>query len=331
VTRAPTAALEPAAAHPGRLWLPYLLLVVCFVIWSNSFSAARALVGDDVPAAERLDPREFVVVRFAPVALCCLAWFAALPRARREARAVLAAHPALVPVLGLAAVWAYNLAFGAGQERVSAGAGSLITTVNPVLTYLLALALGQERTAAAKLAGLALAMAGVYVVVVHGAGRAVEVADLRAAALLLLAPASWAIYTVLSKPLLTGRSPLTLTFLVLGLASLPTLPALALDAELLAKLGRWGAPRFGAALFLALACTVVGFWLWYEALARLSSSSTAAFVFLNPPLALFFEWIWFDRLPAPGLLLGGSAVLAGVYLCLRRPTPRTGPAPGAPA
>ena len=79
---------------------------------------------------------------------------------------------------------------------------------------------------------------------------------------------------------------------------------------------------------------MVGFWLWYEALRRLSASRTAAFVFLNPPLALFFEWLWFGRAPASGLLLGGAVVLAGVYLCLlppRKPTRRAGQsaAPGA--
>lgn len=315
-----------ATTRPGSR-SPYLLLVLCFVIWSNSFTATRALVGDVVPAGERLAAREFVEARFVPVALFCLGWFAALPRARREAQAILAAHPVLVPALGLLAVWGYNLAFGTGHQRVSAGAGALITTLNPVLTYLLALALGEERPAAAKLAGLALAFSGVYVVVVHGAGRAIEVAYLADAGVMLLAPASWAIYTVLSKPLLTGRSPLHLTFLVLGLGSLPALPLAALDARLHEKVGRWGFERFGATLFLALACTVLGYWLWYEALARLTSSNTAAFVFLNPPLALFFEWLWFDRLPAPGLLFGGVVVLAGVYLCLRRP--RRGPRPPA--
>jgi drug/metabolite transporter (DMT)-like permease len=320
----PLLAPPAPAPHPAvRPWGAYAILVLCFLIWSNSFAAVRALVSELVPANERLGPYELVVVRFAPVALFCLAWFALLPGARRAAREVLGWRPGLVVALGLLAVWVYNLAFAAGMGRVSAGAGAVVTAINPVLTFLLAWRLGQERATAAKFAGLALATAGVYVVVVHGAGRAVEVADLRAGALLLLAPASWAVFTVLSKPLLGGRSPLHLTFLVLGLASLPTLPLAAFDPALAAKLALWGVGRWGAALFLSLACTVLGFWLWYEALRHLTASRTAAFVFLNPPLALFFEWLWFGRAPASGLLAGGAVVLVGVYLCLRpsrRPT-----------
>ncbi len=314
---APPAATSRPTARP---WGAYAILVLCFVIWSNSFAAVRALVSDLVPAAERLGPYEMVVVRFAPVALFCLGWFALLPGARRAAREVLGWRPGLVVALGLLAVWVYNLAFAAGMQRVSAGAGAVVTAINPVLTFLLAWRLGQERATAAKFAGLALATAGVYVVVVHGAGRAVEVADLRAGRCSCCSRRRAGRSTRCSRSRWSaGRSPLHLTFLVLGLASLPTLPLAAFDPALRAKLALWGVERWGAALFLSLACTVVGFWLWYEALRRLTASTTAAFVFLNPPLALFFEWLWFGRAPASGLLAGRRLVLAGVYLCLRPP------------
>jgi len=322
-TRPSDRPLAAARLDPPRLWRVYLLLFFIFLIWSNSFIAVRALVGDLVPMAERLDPRELVVVRFAPVALWCVAWFALLPAARREAWGILRAHPLLVPWLGFLNVWGYNLAFAAGHRRIGAGTGSLIITLNPVLTFLLAVLSGQERPTFRRAAGLAVAFAGIYVVVVHGAGRTVEAAYLRDALLLLGAPASWAVYTVLSKPLVSRYSPLHLTFLVLGLASLPTVPIALVDTPLRAKLALWGTERFGAALFLSLACTLFAFWLWYEALRRLPSSRAAAFVFLNPPLALFFEWLWFGRVPAAGLFLGGLLVLVGVFLCNRGDAPRT--------
>lgn len=329
VRRAPRPPAPSRQPPARRLWPVYLLLVVIFLIWSNSFIAVRALVGDLVPAAERLDPLELVVVRFAPVGLWCLAWFALLPSARREAREIVVSHPLLVPWLGFLNVWAYNLAFAAGHRRVGAGTGSLIITLNPVLTFLLAVLSGQERPTWRRAAGLAIAFGGIYVVVVHGAGRAVESAYLHDALLLLGAPASWAVYTVLSKPLVSRHSPLHLTFLVLGLASLPTLPLALASQTLRAKLALWGGERFGAALFLSLACTLFAFWLWYEALRRLPASKAAAFVFLNPPLALFFEWLWFGRVPAAGLFVGGALVLAGVFLCTRGGERRPVPGPAA--
>lgn len=307
----------------------YLLLVVTFLLWSNSFIAVRALVGEMVPEALRLSPVEFVVARFVPVALFCLGWFAVLPSARREARAILRERAGLVLLLGALNVWAYNLAFAAGHRRVPAGTGSLVITLNPVLTFLLAVVVGLERATLRKALGLAIAIAGLYVVVVHGAGRAIEPAYLRDALLLGLAPASWATYTVLSKPLVGRWSPVHLTFLTLGLGSLPSFVPLALDGAFRRKVALWGSGPWIAALFLGIGCTLVGFWLWYEALRRIPASTAAAFVFLNPPLALFFEWLWFGRVPAAGLYLGGAIVLAGVWMCVG-PLRRASRDPGLP-
>jgi len=45
-------------------WPAYLILLGTFLVWSNSFVAARLLVGEQVPAAERLDPLAFVAASY---------------------------------------------------------------------------------------------------------------------------------------------------------------------------------------------------------------------------------------------------------------------------
>lgn len=297
--------------------LAYLLLVITFLLWSNSFVAARYLVGDDVPAAERLGPYYFVLARFAPVGLFCLLYFALSAAARSEARRMLAERPVLVLVLGLINVWIYNLAFGEGQHLVAAGTASLIIALSPIFTFVLATLIGQEKPSLMRAAGLLLALCGIYVVVVYGAGRAVGGAYLKGALILAIAPLSWAFYTVYSKPLFGRYAPLPATFLILGLVCAPAIPLALLDSGLRGQLAAWTPQRWFADLFLAIACTLVGYWLWSEALKRLPASKTAAFIFLNPPLAIFFEWLWLGRRPQPGLLAGGLLVLSGIYLCLR--------------
>lgn len=219
-------------------------------------------------------------------------------------------------VLGLLSVWTYNLPFAFGQRLVPPGAASLIITLNPVLTFALAVFLRQERFAVARALGMGLAFAGVWQVIVHGAGRDLDGAYVLDALVLTLSPLSWALYTVLGKRLLGAASPLVLTYLTLGIASAPTLPLALLHPRLHAAVVRWPAERWVAALFLGLACTMVGYWLWNVALRRLPATTVAAFVFLNPPLAMLFEWLWFGSVPSWGLLVGGALVLAGVYLCI---------------
>jgi drug/metabolite transporter (DMT)-like permease len=315
-----------------RRWPFYLLLLLTFVIWSNSFLAARLLVGEEVPAGERLGPLAFVVARFLPVLLVTWPWLLLSRRRRDEMRRLLREHGGLVVVLGLLSIWTYNLPFAFGQRLVPPGAASLIITLNPVLTFLLALLLRQERFAASRALGLALAFAGVWQVVVHGAGRSVHGTYVLYALVLTLAPLSWAIYTVLGKRLLGAASPLVLTYLSLAIGSLPTLPLALFHGELRSAAARWAPERWAAALFLGLACTLLGYWLWNVALRRLPATTVTAFVFLNPPLALLFEWLWFGTVPAWGLLAGGALVLAGVYLCVFDPrrTAEDGPAEARP-
>lgn len=301
--------------------LAYLLLVLTFLMWSNSFVAARLLVGDDVPAAERIGAFDFVIARFALVGLACCALLLFSSELRRQVIAIARARPGMVTLLGALNVWVYNLAFGKGQHRVPAGTASLIIALSPIFVFLLAIALGQERAQLTRALGLTVALGGIYVVVVHGAGRAVEGAYLGDALTLALAPLSWAVYTVLAKPLLVDHSPVATTIATLTAGSVPTLPFFFFDTGFHQKVATWGAAPWGATLFLAFGCTLLGFWFWFEALRRLPASKTAAFIFLNPPLAIFFEWLWQDRMPLPGLLLGGALVLVGVYLCVRGGAP----------
>jgi drug/metabolite transporter (DMT)-like permease len=300
----------------------YLILLVTFLIWSNSFLAARLLVGEQVPAAERLAPLPFVLARFLPVLLVTWPWLLLSRERRGEVRRLLREHGGLFVALAALSVWTYNLPFAFGQYLVPPGAAALIITLNPVLTFVLAVLVRQERFSIARALGLALAFAGVWQVIVHGAGKQVHGAYVLGALVLTLAPLSWSVYTVLFKRLLgtqEGRpavSPLLLTYLTLAIGSLPTLPLALAHRGFQSAMAQWTAERWVAALFLGIGCTLVGYSLWNVALRRLSASNVTAFVFLNPPLAILFEWLWFGTAPSVGLLLGGALVLAGVYLCI---------------
>jgi len=303
-------------------WPAYLILLGTFLVWSNSFVAARLLVGEQVPAAERLDPLAFVAARFLPVLFVTWPWLFATRRRRGEVAALLREHGGVILLLGALSIWTYNLPFAFGQKLVPPGAAALIITLNPVLTFVLAVLLRQERFSMPRAAGLTLAFAGVWQVVVYGAGRAVHGAYLIDALVLTLAPLSWTLYTVAGKHLFgdakrgEGPSPITVTYLTLAIGALPTVPIALLYRPLQSATAHWEPVRWAAALFLGLACSLLGYTLWNIALKRLPATHVTAFVFLNPPLAILFEWLWFGSVPSWGLLLGGAFVLVGVYLCI---------------
>jgi drug/metabolite transporter (DMT)-like permease len=303
----PASATAPQAASPDpRRALIYAVLVILFVIWSNSFHAVAYF-------RQRISVStlDLVTLRYGPVVPFCLVyclwqWTRCREMLARDGWRVIAAALFTVP--------GYNLALNWGQGRVPAATASLLIATNPIFTYLLALALLSERVRWSKVVGLALAFLGVYGLVRFQNGQ-LGGTYLIHALVVLLAPICWALATVISKPVTTRHDPLLFTFAAMGIGSLPFLVTLVLgigDAHgVLARLTQTG---WIALVHLSLGCTIIGFAAWFWALRHLPASSVAAFVFLNPPFTLLFGIVWGTEAFHWSLAVFGAVILAGVAL-----------------
>ncbi len=307
-----TSTQKPSHIRPRPV--VYALMVLLFVIWSNSFHAIGYFRRELAVGATDL-----VALRYGPVVPFCLVY--CLLRWSRL-RTLMVAHGWRVLVAGLLAVPGYNLPLNWGQLRVPPATASLLIATNPVFTYLLALVFLGERMRAAKILGLALSFLGVYglLTVQHGHFGDTYIV---CALVVLLAPLSWALATVVGKPVTASHDPLLFTFAATGIGSLPYMIALlAGTGETHAVLASM--PQLGwiALIHLTVGCTIVGFAIWFWALKHLAASSVAAFVFLNPPLTLLFGIIWGTETFHWSLILFGLVILGGVALSagVLRPT-----------
>ncbi|MBD3160573.1 MAG: EamA family transporter [Candidatus Eisenbacteria bacterium] len=274
------------------------------MIWSNSFHSI-AWMRDQVGAWD------LVLLRFFPVALVCLVWFfASGPRSNLR---LLSRSPIRIGVIGSMIVLSYNLLLNWGQGRVPAGTASLLISTNPFLTYLLALAVGQEGFRKRKVAGLVISFAAVYLLLADQGRRFGPGYGLSALSV-LGAPLSWAIATIVGKPLVGREPPLRVIFLSLTVGSLPALALAPLDPTVRAAVPTFGPVEWFAVLHLSILCTLLGFAIWYAALRRLPASSVAAFVLLNPPLTILFGPLWGAGAPSASVLGYGAWILAGILL-----------------
>ncbi|HXV87394.1 MAG TPA: DMT family transporter, partial [Gemmatimonadales bacterium] len=166
--------------------------------------------------------------------------------------------------------------------------------------------------------GIALATAGIVLLVSRG--RLGDLGWLRSTGdwLILASAQTWAIYTVMTRDLARRRHPLAVAFGILVIAA--ALTGLAVAA--------WGSPGsirtlsprgVAALLYLAIPGLALGQWFWQEGVARLGAARAGLFLYLEPLATLTLA---VPLLNEPfGLLAaaGGGLVLAGVYVGQRQP------------
>lgn len=274
------------------------------LIWCNSFHSIAWL-------RRGSGAWDLLLLRFAPVGLFCGIWF--IVSDLRENMRILRASPIRIISLGSLIVLSYNFFLNWGQGQVPAGTASLLIAMNPFFTYILALAVKQESQHWRKTAGLVISFTGVYLLI-RSQGRAFGAGYWLHALSVLAAPVSWAIATVIGKPLVVRESPLRVTYISLTIGSIAFLILAPLDQEVREAVVRFTVIDWIALGHLSIMCTVVGFAIWYMALRRLPASSVAAFVLLNPPLTIAFGPVWGTDRPSSSVLIYGAWILAGVIL-----------------
>jgi drug/metabolite transporter (DMT)-like permease len=214
--------------------------------------------------------------------------------------------------MALFGVIVYHLALNTGEQSVSAGTASLIMALNPAFIFLLSVVSRRESFSPSKLAGLGIAFAGLFIVVRFASGSELSFGFLRGVLITVLAPLSWALYTVLSRPVVAEHPPLAVTGLATILGTLPLLgfarPSL---GQAMATM-HWDG--WASIAFLAIFCTVVGVTVWVVALQYLPASEVGAFIYLVPLWSAVLSRFFLGEPLTLPLLFGAAVVIGGVMI-----------------
>jgi O-acetylserine/cysteine efflux transporter len=227
----------------------------------------------------------------------------ALVAGRENLRAALDAKVLGWGALGYAGVIVLQ---GEAIERTSVSHAAVLGGSVPVLVVAMAMARGGRRPSPAVVLGLLGALAGATLIAGAGGGHA----SLEGDALVLLASVLSALYIVAQPRLLGGRTPVALTSVQMGAASILTLP-LALFAE--------PAPHVhGSALLAIVGLVVIGsllpFTLYAWGQTRVHSEVAGAFLNLEALVGGVLGILAFHDPCGVQQTLGMSLMLAGIML-----------------
>jgi drug/metabolite transporter (DMT)-like permease len=276
------------------------------LIWGSTYVVTKS-------GLDELPPMLFALLRFCVASVCLLplallrGGVAALPRPRPWGTLVL---------MGLAGVGLYYVLFNLALTYTNASQGSLVQSSLPAATAGMAVLWLHEKVTRRRRLGIALAIAGVLLIVVRSQAETSARSPLLGNALMLGTVAGWGVYTILAKR--TAGCDATVVVAAITLIGTAMLaPAAVIEAVL-----RGGVPKVSTASWLRIvylgALPSAGcFVLYSRALRDLDASQVGTFINLVPLVGVLSGVLVLGEEVTPLAIVGGAMVLVGVWLSSR--------------
>lgn len=233
---------------------------------------------------------------------------------RGEATRLRRADLRLIPLAALLGVVIDQLAFIYGLHEAQATVVGLVFGAGPVVTALIAFAIGAERLTRRGWLAAAVSTSGIALVAL-GAGTPLG-GDARGAALAMLSTVAFAAYGIVLMPLFRRYSVLYVSGLVNLVAAVPILlvsiPAFSHEDWSSISLLAWLAWGYGLAFSY-----ILGNFLWMAGLRVVGASRAALYSNAQPFLGAAFAVLLLSERISVVQGIGGAVVLAGIVIAGR--------------
>jgi drug/metabolite transporter (DMT)-like permease len=214
--------------------------------------------------------------------------------------------------LGALFYGAFFVAYARALTLTTAARGSLGVAMLPVLTMVVAAALGRERLTWRKSLGVLIALGGVTISFATDLGTA-PAGAWRGDLMMIAAMLSMSLYTIYSRPLMASSSALGYACVGMAAGSLLNLSVVSAANGVAAVQGMQAA-QWAAAVFLGIVPGALGFYLWVYAVQRTTPTRVAATITVSPIFAGVLGALLVAEPVGIGLLVGTIAVAAGIWI-----------------
>ena len=290
--------------------LGLLCLILAPLLWAGNFVVGRGLSGVIDPLL--LNYLRWVIagLLLAPVLICDAT----------AIRAALRSHGRPIFLLSMLGIVLFNWVLYVGLQDASASVAGLVFGFTPILILVFARGWNGRRLGWAEIAGGAVALGGVALVL--GGVDGMPMDELRGAAMVLAAACIWALYTVALKRCAVPLQALSALAVCVWIGLLVMTPIVAIFLTP-APLGQLSGSAWVAALYLGIAASVVAFAAWQVGVRMLGASRSAVFMQLIPVFGVLLAVFFLDE-PLTAAKAGGLVlVIAGVAMAQRVSRPAT--------
>ena len=214
--------------------------------------------------------------------------------------------------LGALFIISYNNCFFTGLTHGFAGAGGvLVTTLNPIFTFIMSLIIFKRKLTIKGASGILLGLLGGLMILQIwevNLDKLITSGNLFFA----LASFSWASLSVTSEYSKKDVSPLVFSFYVYGMAAL--LDLIFVNPSELSMPLHFSFTFWFNLVYLSLFATTFATTIYFAASTHLGSHRSSSFIFLVPFSAVLISWMILGEKPQFTTILGGITAIAAVYL-----------------
>ncbi|MES9935363.1 MAG: DMT family transporter [Sedimenticola sp.] len=283
---------------------PQLLLALTTLFWAGNAVVGKVAVG-------LISGIELSFWRWV-IALVLLTPFAY--KAVMKDLAYYRRHWLMMLLLGFLSVSVYNTFQYLALQWTSVINVGVVTATMPLMVFTLTWLAGQERASGYQRLGLLLALFGVLLVITRGdlgvlLGLALNPGDL----LMLLAVFSFALYSVLIKPLPDDLNRLGLLWVLVFLGVVGILPFYLWDISRHALL-TLNLDTGLILLYVGIFPSILSYFFWNRAIALGGANLAGMFCNLIPVYAMVFAVLLLDEKVTAFQLMGMLGIFAGIFL-----------------
>jgi len=278
----------------------WVVLIATLLLWSGNWIVARAVREDISPGLATVGRLVVVLAILVPFAWRGLA--AKLPQLRRRDWLIIGG-------LGFAGGGPHLALQWLGLHYTTAASGILYLSTTPIFILLLTAALG-ERIIARQWGGVAISLAGVFLIATQGHPERLSFnrGDLMAIASMML----WGGYTVLLRVRRDPLEVIEVLCMVCAFGAVFMTPWLLWEAASGARLALTAHGAL-AVLYSAIGSLLLAYAGWSYVVGRLGAARAGVTLHLMPALGVLLSMVFLGEYPHWFHFAGMALVLAGVF------------------
>lgn len=285
--------------------LALILLLIAILIWGFAYVVTKS-------GLSAVPPMLFALLRYSVASLLLVPLALARGGLKRLPRPV--PWTTLV-LMALSGVGFYYVLFNLALSYTSASQTALIQSAFPAIVAIMAVVWLHERVTRRRILGIALAVAGVALIVATQADAAAR-DPLLGNALAFASVLSWSVYTILAKRM-ADADPIAVTAVISLIGTGMLVPAALLEN---AHVSLSSIPAAGwlPIIYLGALASAVGYLLYIRALRDIDASLVGTFINLSPVIGVVSGVLVLGESITPTAIAGGAMVLAGVWISSKR-------------